>query len=105
VASFLVTSLNALTPISILALVAVGLSIIYGLMNVINLAHGELVTVGAYTVAIVQMNGGSFWLGLLAAPLVGYLLGYVIETALVCRLYKKGESSSADEQPSWPCAR
>lgn len=86
--SILVTSLNALTLISILALVAIGLSIIYGLMNVINLAHGEFVTVGAYTVGAIQMFGGSYWLGLAAAPLVGYLLGCLIEGTLVRHLYK-----------------
>ena len=42
-------SLNALTLISILMLVALGLAIIYGLMGIINLSHGEFVTIGAYT--------------------------------------------------------
>jgi urea ABC transporter permease protein UrtB len=87
-APFVVTSLNALTLVSVLALVAIGLSVIYGLMNVINLAHGEFVTVGAYTVASVEMVGGNFWLGLVAAPIVGYLLGCLIESTLVRHLYK-----------------
>ena len=56
----IVTSLNAMTLISILMLVSMGLAIIYGLMNVINLAHGEFVTIGAYTLAMVQAWGGDF---------------------------------------------
>src|SRR3954452_12166992 len=63
--------LNALTLISILMLVGLGLAIIFGLMNVINLAHGEFVTIGAYTLALVQSLNGSWWLGLALAPFVG----------------------------------
>ncbi|TIS95841.1 MAG: branched-chain amino acid ABC transporter permease, partial [Mesorhizobium sp.] len=61
---FVVTTLlNALTLISILMLVGLGLAISFGLMNVTNLAHGEFVTVGAFAVYFVQSIGGSFWLG------------------------------------------
>ena len=63
--------LNALTLATILMIVALGLAIIFGLMNVINLAHGEFVTIGAYTLAFVQAMGGSYWLALLLAPIVG----------------------------------
>ena len=52
------TLLNALTLISILALVGLGLTISFGLMNVTNLAHGEFVTIGAFTVYFVQSLGG-----------------------------------------------
>jgi branched-chain amino acid transport system permease protein/urea transport system permease protein len=81
--------LNALTLISILALVALGLAIIYGLMNVINLAHGEFVTIGAYTLVMVQQLGGSFWLALIVAPITGFLIGSFIEVALIRRLYAR----------------
>jgi branched-subunit amino acid ABC-type transport system permease component len=63
--------LNCLTLISVLALVALGLAIIFGLMNVINLAHGEFVTMGAYTLAFTQAIGGNYWMALLLAPFVG----------------------------------
>ena len=81
--------LNALTLISILMLVGLGLAIIFGLMNVINLAHGEFVTIGAYTLALVQSLGGSYWLALVLAPFVGAAAGYVIERLMIRSLYAK----------------
>ena len=73
---------------SILLLVALGLAITYGAMGVINMAHGELVMVGAYTTV---MAGIWLNLGILAAiPLafvVTALLGWVIERVVVRRLY------------------
>lgn len=82
-------SLNALTLMSILMLVALGLAIIYGLMGIINLSHGEFVTIGAYTLFTVQAAGGSFWLALVVAPAVGYLLGTVLEVLVIRRLYDR----------------
>ncbi len=87
-----VVALNALTLISILALVALGLAIIFGLMDVINLAHGELVTIGAYTVSLAQAlasahDATAFWIGLCFAPVLGALIGLAIEVLIVQRLY------------------
>jgi urea ABC transporter permease protein UrtB len=81
--------LNAVTLISILMLVALGLAIIFGLMNVINMAHGEFVTIGAFTLAFVQRHGGSFWLALALAPLVGAVAGYLLERVIVQHLYTR----------------
>jgi urea ABC transporter permease protein UrtB len=81
--------LNAVTLISILMLVALGLAIIFGLMNVINMAHGEFVTIGAFTLAFVQRYGGSFWLALALAPAVGAAAGYLLERAVVQHLYRR----------------
>jgi branched-chain amino acid transport system permease protein/urea transport system permease protein len=81
--------LNGLTLISILMLVALGLAIVYGLMGVINMAHGEFVTVGAYTVAAVQAFSGSYWLGLLLAPIMGALIGLIIEGTMIRYLYTR----------------
>jgi urea transport system permease protein len=78
---------NALTLISILLVVSMGLAIIFGLMNVINLAHGEFITIGAFTLVAVQSLGGSFWLALLLAPVVGYCVGLVLERTLIARVY------------------
>jgi urea ABC transporter permease protein UrtB len=87
-------SLNALTLISVLALVALGLAIIFGLMDVINLAHGELVTVGAYTVSVAQVSSGThyvaaFWIGLCLAPAVGAAIGFAIEASIIRHLYQR----------------
>ena len=49
--------LNALTLFSILVLVALGLAIVFGLMNIINMAHGEFVMIGAFTLSLVQSSG------------------------------------------------
>lgn len=80
--------LNAVVATLVLALAALGLAIIFGLMNVINLAHGAFIAVGAY-VAWYGTALGSFWLGLLAAPIVVGLLGYLIEVLVVRRLYHR----------------
>jgi len=81
--------LNALTLISILMLVGLGLAIIYGLMGVINLSHGDFITIGAFSLAIVQGLGGSFWLALIVAPLVGAALGFAIEQSIIRFLYAR----------------
>jgi len=88
-ASVLVATLNGLTLISVLMLIAVGLAVIYGLIGVINLAHGEFVTIGAFSVAAVQISGGNFWLGLLAAPFIGAVAGLCIERGILKRLYER----------------
>lgn len=81
--------LNALTLISILMLVGLGLAIIFGLMNIINLAHGEFVTIGAYTLALVQSLGGSYWLALALSPFVGAAAGLIIERSMIRFLYNR----------------
>jgi urea transport system permease protein len=75
---------------SILLLVALGLAIIYGSMGVINLAHGQFVMLGAYTVWFFQ---STFGLGLvpcilIAFPVVG-AVGWLVEVALIRRLYAR----------------
>ena len=67
------TILNILSYVSVLTLVALGLAIVFGLMDIVNLAHAEWVTMGAYTLAVAQSVGGqhAFWAALLAAPIVG----------------------------------
>jgi branched-chain amino acid transport system permease protein/urea transport system permease protein len=81
--------LNALTLISILMIVGLGLAIIFGLMNVINLAHGEFVTIGAFTLSSLQSVGGSYWLALAAAPFVGAAVGFALERSVVRHLYTR----------------
>jgi branched-chain amino acid transport system permease protein/urea transport system permease protein len=81
--------LNALTLSSILVLVALGLAIVFGLMNIINMAHGEFVMLGAFTLSFVQARGGSFWLGLLSAAVVGALFGFLLERLIVRHLYER----------------
>lgn len=79
--------LNMLTLISILLIVSMGLAIIFGLMNVINLAHGEFITIGAFSLVAVQAAGGNFWMALLVGPAVGYCVGLALERVLIARVY------------------
>jgi len=81
--------LIAMTSISGLVLVASGLTIIFGMMGVLNLAHGSFMMVGAYVAFAVQDAGFSPWLGLLVAPLFVGVIGVVIEKGLINRLYDR----------------
>jgi branched-chain amino acid transport system permease protein/urea transport system permease protein len=84
-----IVGLDALSFMLALLLVALGLIIIFGLMNVINMAHGEFFLLGAYTVVLVQDAGGGFWLGLLAAPFVLAALGLLLEELVVRHVYHR----------------
>lgn len=84
-----IIALDAANFMLALLLVTLGLVIIFGLMNVINMAHGELFLLGAYTAFTVQQAGGSFWLGLLAAPLVLALVGLAIEELVIRHVYHR----------------
>lgn len=81
--------LDATNLILVVMLVALGLVIIFGLMRVINLAHGELFLLGAYVVVLVQGQGGSFWLALILAPLTVGLIGLLLEELVVRHVYHR----------------
>lgn len=79
----LIQSLNGLQLSALLFLLAVGLSVLLGLMNFINLAHGTFFMVGAYLgVSLVHILG-SFWMALLVAPIGVALLGAIIYIMLL----------------------
>ncbi len=80
-------ALNSGTLIAILFLVSLGLVITFGLMGIINLAHGEFFMLGAYTVAISTEAGVPLVVALVAAPFVVGALGIAIERTVVRRLY------------------
>lgn len=72
---------------AILVITALGLSIVFGMLGVVNFAHGALFMIGAYAGLWVASLTGSFWWGLLVAPIMMGLFGMVVEFALVRRLY------------------
>ncbi|MCB4768564.1 branched-chain amino acid ABC transporter permease [Ancylobacter sp. Lp-2] len=74
---------------AILVMVALGLSIIFGMLGVVNFAHGALFMVGAYAGLYVATLTGSFWWGMLIAPLAVGAFGMLIERVLIRPLYKR----------------
>ena len=85
----IVQALNGLSLAGILVLVALGLGITFGLLGVINLAHGEFFMLGAYTAVIVYDLTGNVWLGIVAAPFVLGLIGLLMERGVIRRLYER----------------
>ncbi|WP_114961591.1 branched-chain amino acid ABC transporter permease [Tritonibacter mobilis] len=79
--------LNGLQSGVMLFLMAAGLTLIFGVMGLINLAHGSLYMVGAFAAAAVAGVTGSFVLALVAALAAAALAGAVIEVAVIRRLY------------------
>ena len=69
-----IQTINGIVTGMILALVASGLTLIFGIMDVVNFAHGELFMLGAYIGVVVLATTGNFWLALLLATLVVALL-------------------------------
>jgi branched-subunit amino acid ABC-type transport system permease component len=74
-------------------LLAAGLSVIFGLMDVLNLAHGSFYMLGAYAGVSVLQATGSFWLALLIAPICLAVIGALMETVLFRRVYGQGHLS------------
>jgi len=94
VTAFLVQCLNALQYGLLLFLVASGLTLIFGIMGVINLAHGSFYMIGAYLAYVLApIVGASFGGGFFATLLIGValsvLLGYVLEWAFFSFLYER----------------
>ena len=71
-----------------LALISLGLAIIFGMMRVINLAHGEFLMLGGYTVVVATNMGINIWVSMLIlAPLVVGIIGVIVERLLIRWLY------------------
>ena len=75
---------------TVFVLLSTGLSVIFGMLGVVNFAHGALYMVGAYAGVFVLGLTGSFWLALAAVPVLVGLLGMAIERVLVRPLYGRG---------------
>ncbi|MDZ5456912.1 branched-chain amino acid ABC transporter permease [Azohydromonas lata] len=81
--------LNGLQYGVLLFLLAAGLTLVFGIMSFVNLAHGSLYMMGAYAAAVAYAHTESFGLSVLAAMLVALLLGLVLEVVAVSRLYQR----------------
>src|SRR5215468_11815354 len=75
----LVQTINGIVTGMILALVASGLTLIFGIMEVVNFAHGELFMLGAYVGTTMMVATGNFWLALMVASVTIALLGAVLQ--------------------------
>lgn len=93
---FIMQLFNGISVSSILLLAAIGLAITFGLMGVINMAHGEFIMIGAYTAYVVQNLLGSDGYVLLALPasfLTAAAFGLVLERLVISRLYGRAADS------------
>ncbi|MFZ9119934.1 MAG: branched-chain amino acid ABC transporter permease [Paracoccaceae bacterium] len=85
---FFSLALQILYGIANLALISLGLAIVFGMMRVINLAHGEFLMLGGYTVVVATNNGVNIWFAMLIlAPLVVGIIGLIVERCLIQWLY------------------
>ena len=71
----LIQTVNVIVTGMILALVASGLTLIFGIMDVVNFAHGELFMLGAYVGVVVMAGTGNFWVALILSTLTVAMLG------------------------------
>ena len=75
---------------AIYVLFAIGLSLIFGMLTVVNFAHGAFYMIGAYVGLFLLSLGGNFWLCLIAVPLIVGASGMVVERFLIRPLYGRG---------------
>jgi branched-chain amino acid transport system permease protein len=75
----IIQTVNGVVTGMILALVASGLTLIFGIMDVVNFAHGELFMLGAYVGVIIMATTGNFWLALIVSSLTIAVLGAALQ--------------------------
>lgn len=85
--NFAVQLLNGVQYGLVLFLVASGLTLVFGILGVINLAHGSFYMLGAYFAWALAGLTGSFWLALIGGVAIAFVLGLAVEWLLVRRLY------------------
>lgn len=81
--------LSGFSIVAILIIAALGLAIIFGVAGVINMAHGDLIMVGAYTAAVVGQMGGNTFVAIPVAFFVVGLLGLLIERGIIRWIYDR----------------
>lgn len=81
--------LNGLAYGVLLFLLSVGLTLIFGMLDIVNLAHGSYYMLGAYAGIAALAAGASFWLALVVAPLAVALVGAVVERVCLAPLYRR----------------
>jgi urea transport system permease protein len=80
--------IQVLYAVASLVIISAGLAVIFGMMKVINLAHGEFMMLGAYATIVANKAGLNLWLAMfLVAPVVVGVIGVVLERLVIRRLY------------------
>ncbi|MBD5803891.1 High-affinity branched-chain amino acid transport system permease protein LivH [Azoarcus sp. Aa7] len=87
--TFLIQLLNALQYGLLLFLVASGLTLVFGIMGIINLAHGSFYMMGAYMAFALTALSGNLLVAILVGIALSVLIGFLLEWALFSRLYKR----------------
>lgn len=88
--------LNSLQLSMLVFLLAVGLTLIFGLMDTLNLAHGAFFTLGAYAGYVLAKATGSFWVAALFGPLIPFVLGALLQAFILQPLANRGRSTHLD---------
>lgn len=85
---FLVFLYSCITSIALLTLISLGLAIIFGMMRVINFAHGEFIMLGGYATILATNSGVNLWISMLVvSPLVVGVIGAIVERVIIRPLY------------------
>ena len=88
IATFCIQLLNAVQYGLLLFLIAAGLTLIFGIMGIVNLAHGSFYMVGAYLAWSLSTHLGSLWLAIPVGVVLSVILGMLLEWLLIRRLYR-----------------
>jgi len=86
---FVTFLLNLIYISATLALIALGLAMVFGLLGVMNMAHGEFVMLGAYSVYVVQLAGQHFLWAIPVAIVICVMVGWLMEWLVVRHLYSR----------------
>ena len=87
--TFLIQLLNGVQYGLLLFLVASGLTLIFGIMGIINLAHGSFYMIGAYLAFTLSSLTGNLWVAIVVGIVLSVLLGMLLEWLLIRRLYQR----------------
>lgn len=86
---FVLNILNGLSWGMLLFLISVGLTTVFGVMGILNFAHGSFYMLGAYFCLEIMKFFHSFWIGLFVAPLLVGILGFIVEKLLLNKIYSR----------------
>src|ERR1700683_646775 len=83
-----VVAIDFIYAIATLALISIGLAIVFGMMRIINLAHGEFMVMGSYSASVAVHHGVNIWIAILIVPPIAVgIIGAIIERLIVRQLY------------------